>query len=1046
MRRKKTIFIISFLSLLLVAFSIGHAYDTDLYVLSGVNIPPNVIIIMDSSASMDEVISGQTYDNTIDYSIYNPPTVYPTYALYVKTSGNKWSLQNNDYRNLSCPDLVNLLTQDGQAINYSGCGYSKKDFQIGNFMNYMQLVGGPGGSRPRYGLQNGIIHSYINTTGGVRFAVMTYNQDKDGKTVKWDGNSKLEYVFGDSRDDPLDAIGGKLLGFVDENKNGKNDFFNTLSGYKNETWSPLAETLYEAGVYLRGEKSAITKTQYTSPVQYYCQKNYVLIISDGDPTKDSDPLLKLVGITDLNKDGKIDLDEVSKYLYNMDLNNGAYPQKQNIKTYTIGFSITKKLLEDTAKNGGGKYYYVWSSQSFNIAFQSFIAEVLEESVSYVAPVVPISQMEKTSAGNLMYLAMFKPTEKSFWKGNIKKYCIATKNSSGKIVDCSGSVVTYSNPQVGDILDVNGSLVMDSNNEIKKTAKSFWSSDADGGYTDMGGVGEVLLNRSSPRNIYTYLGTNINLTDSSNAFSTSNTAIIPTLLGLSSGDTTGRDNLIKFIYGYDAYYQNELEPRGPTAKRDWILGAFIHSRPAVIHYEDRTVIYAGANDGMIHAFDDATGEELWAFIPPNLLPKLKNLNGEALEFFVDGPPKAYVERDSSNKIISAILIFGERRGGDRYIALDITNPLSPQFLWEIGPSTITYKTTVTNTTAYQEFQQTWSAPQLGKIKYGAGQKWVAFISGGYDENQDNQPVVASDTKGRAIYVVDILNGNLIWSYSYAKNPNMKYCIPSDISRVDTDGNGYIDRLYVGDIGGQVWRFDIGDSNVSNWDAKVTILFDANKGESLKRKIFYPPEVTLEKEGGTYYEMIFFGTGDREHPKETTKVDRLYAVKDKNPSSALSESNLVNVTQDFLQEGTEDQKALTLNQLSSQQGWYIELNQNLGEKCLSNSVIFYGDIYYTTFQPTFDPSGSDPCFLGEGIARIYVLDYKTGNAVFNLDGDTLGSLTRSDRSTTIGSSIPSGVIVTFVGGTSVAYGGVGGGVYRPPLPIVSTIIPINWRIVF
>jgi type IV pilus assembly protein PilY1 len=561
------------------------------------------------------------------------------------------------------------------------------------------------------------------------------------------------------------------------------------------------------------------------------------------------------------------------------------------------------------------------------------------------------------------------------------------------------------------------------------------------------VGEVLLNRTSPRNIYTYLGANVDLTDSSNAFSTSNSAITPTQLGLAAGDTVGRDNIINFIHGYDVYYQNELGPRGPTSKKDWILGAFIHSRPVVIHYgivngKPLSVIYGGANDGMLHAFDDDSGEELWAFTPPNLLSQLKNLNGAAVEFFVDGAPKAYIERDSSNNIVSAILIFGERRGGNRYIALDIKDPSSPKFLWEISPSAITYKTTLTNTTAYQELGQTWGAPQLGKIKYGAGDKWVAFISGGYDENQDNQPVLANDTKGRAIYVVDILNGNLIWSYSNAKNPNMKYCIPSDIARVDMDGNGSIDRLYVGDMGGQVWRFDIGDSNISNWDSKVTILFDANKGLSDKRKIFYPPDVTLENN----YEMIFFGTGDREHPKDTTKLDRLYAIKDKNPSSALSESNLVNVTQDWLQEGDLTQKAWTLNQLETQQGWFIELNQNLGEKCLSNSVLFYGDIYYTTFTPTFGQKG-DPCFLGEGIARLYILNYKTGEAVFDLDDSgTLGNLTRSDRSSEMGTSIPSGVIVTFIGGTSVAYGGVGGGVYRPPLPTNKSIIPINWRIVF
>jgi hypothetical protein len=105
-----------------------------------------------------------------------------------------------------------------------------------------------------------------------------------------------------------------------------------------------------------------------------------------------------------------------------------------------------------------------------------------------------------------------------------------------------------------------------------------------------------------------------------------------------------------------------------------------------------------------------------------------------------------------------------------------------------------------------------------------------------------------------------------------------------------------------------------------------------------------------------------------------------------------------------------------------------------------------LYYSTFQPTFGEAG-DPCFLGEGIARIYALNYKTGNAVFNLDGlGTLSDLTRSDRSSLIGVSIPSGVIVTFVGGMAVGYGGVGGGVYRPPIPTTKVLFPVNWKTIF
>ncbi len=1040
---------ISFILFALVS-SICYGMDTDLYVLSGVNIPPNVLIILDNSASMSDVSSGNTYDPTIDYSLYGPATVYPANEVYWSSGKKGASYSDTTYTTstLPCPDLVNnYLVPFGMATNYTGCGYKNLNFETGNYMNFLQLTGGPGGKRPRSGLANGIIRSYVNTTLGVRFAVMDFQQET-GYSVNYDSTNLCEYVnspCGSDRDANRVGNGGQLLGFVDENKNGKTQLFNNLpSGNNaNNTWSPLAETLYEAGVYFQGGNSAITGTSYAgqSPVQYYCQKNYVLIISDGNPTKDILP--SSLGITDQNNDGYL-LDEVATYLYGLDLSNGQAPQKQNIKTYTIGFSVAQPLLQATAQNGGGKYYYVWSSQSFNIAFQDFIAEVLEESVSYVAPVVPISQMQQTSAGNFMYLAMFKPTEKSFWEGNIKKYCLATKGSNGNIVDCNGNAVTYSNPSVGDILDVNGQPVMNSQNAIQDTARSYWSAEADAGNTDVGGVGEKLLAMDlTTRKIYTYLGNTVNLTDSSNAFSTSNSAITPQTLGLAAGDTTGRSNVINFVYGYDSYYWNQFPPQGPTAKRSWILGGFIHSRPVVIHYANQTVIYAGANDGMLHAFDDQTGQELWAFIPPNLLPNLQNLNGQSLQFFVDGAPKAYITTDSSNNLVSATLIFGERRGGNHYLALDVTNPLSPKFLWDISPSAITYQTTVTNTTAYQELGETWSTPGVAKIKSASGDKWVAFIGGGYDVNEDNLPVVANDTIGRAIYAVDISNGNLFWSHSHATDANMKYCIPSDIAHVDTNGDGYIDRLYVGDLGGQVWRFDTLDSNPNNWTGKV--IFNSNPGidGTTGRKIFYPPDVMLQAGN---YETLFLGTGDREHPKATNTTDRLYAINDNNPSSPLTESSLVDVTQDLLQTGTSAQQTATLGALKTMSGWLIMLNQNLGEKSLASPTLFYGVIYYTTFVPVFS-TNNDPCYLNAGTGNVYALDYQTGNAVFNLDGmGTLDDLTRSDRSTQIGVSIPSGVIITFIGGTTVAYGGMGGGVYRPPLRSTRSLIPMSWRIVF
>ena len=112
---KTLLFIVLFVSLAVT----GFAMDTDLYVLSGVDVPPNVLILLDNSASMDEVVTGQVYDQSIDYSSYAPATVYPRYSVYYRATGSKWTIWQDDYRTILCTDLLNQLNQYGQAINYS---------------------------------------------------------------------------------------------------------------------------------------------------------------------------------------------------------------------------------------------------------------------------------------------------------------------------------------------------------------------------------------------------------------------------------------------------------------------------------------------------------------------------------------------------------------------------------------------------------------------------------------------------------------------------------------------------------------------------------------------------------------------------------------------------------------------------------------------------------------------------------------------------------------------------------------------------------------
>jgi type IV pilus assembly protein PilY1 len=1009
------------------------AYDTDLYTSASAGVEPNLLIIIDTSCSMlNEINTGNDYDPAITYSTHpDYPTINPN-SVY-ENKGD-WFSPLSEFKPsiplVECDKARTALTQKGfygPGYTNSACDKTKKNLATGNWLNFYLTYDGLVGKQKKIDITKKVITNFLETVDGVRIGVMIFTPDPDG-------------------DGPKGADGGKVISWIKSVNEGTNrqKLINDVNAIVNECGTPLGKTLYEAGLYFQGAPSYFNapldyKNYY--PIQYSCQKNFAIFMTDGMATTDDDepsPLPSKIGDYDGDKkeppvgsDKSHYLDDVAKYLYDRDLSS-TLEGKQNLVTYTIGFDFMDEkfvdLLTRTAMHGHGKYYTSSNAVSLAVAFTNIVNEISEKTSSYVAPVVPVSKMERSTAGDKIYLAFFMPKQGAMWSGNIKKYGVQQTDDTSK-----GLVV-------GDLLDVSGSKALDSNGEFYPASKSYWTtSSSDGGEVERGGVAEVLRNRnfaSNPRKIYTNLGTDSNLTNSSNAFAKTNSSITAALLGLSTTDD--RDKLIDFIHGIDSWDDNLN--RSTTDKRDWLLGSFVHSRPYVLHYSGKTVIYAGSNDGMLHAFDDSNGEELWAFIPRDFLGRLIELHSLTPGLFVDGSPKPYLTYDGDGKINKAYLIFGLRRGGNKYYALDVTNPEIPIFKWKIDPDTMP---------DYAEMGQSWSTPVIGKVKIGTDDKWVAFIGGGYDNGQD-QDMAPPDDRGRAIYVVDVETGSLVKRFSFAENSEMTYSIPSDITRLDYDGDGRVDRLYVGDMNARMWRFDIGDlnkdgvSNTNEWTGKM--IFASNQAE--KRKIFYPPDVTFEKG----YELLFFGTGNRENPKGSNDIDRLYAVKDRNSGTLLREGDLVDVTPDLLQESLTDQaiKDQILSDLVTKGGWFIKLDKQTGEKCLSTPIVFSKTAYYTTFSPTF-PKGDtpDPCFIGEGVARLYALEYTTGNAAFNLDllNDVGGVVVkRDDRSTVIGSAIPSGTIITIIGNKAVGYVGVGGGVFTPQLMSTKVLFPIYWKVVF
>jgi len=248
-----------------------------------------------------------------------------------------------------------------------------------------------------------------------------------------------------------------------------------------------------------------------------------------------------------------------------------------------------------------------------------------------------------------------------------------------------------------------------------------------------------------------------------------------------------------------------------------------------------------------------------------------------------------------------------------------------------------------------------------------------------------------------------------------------------------------------------------------------VFAANPGSTttdIGRKAFYKPAVVLDycynplTSKMVTCDMVFYGTGDREHPLNTKVVDRMYMIKvkdtdtvGKTESCVVGETDaskcLIDVTTDQLQttetanissdlnSPTPGSVEYILQQLKNSGGWYIKLNENAGEKVLSSPRILNKVAYFTTYVPT----SSDPCQIANpGNGYVYELDYKTGEAAFNLykandaanastrkttntRSQSVGSnqvLARNDRKLVIGNGIPSGV-VTVGGKLFVSSGG-------------------------
>lgn len=741
---------------------------------------------------------------------------------------------------------------------------------------------------------------------------------------------------------------------------------------------------------------------YSSPITNECQSNAIVVLSDGQPyvsdddeTDNTRALVKSMAglvancaavtgqalpetVNNSLADGRCGA-ELASFLNTQDQSAGI-DGDNTVQTYTIGFGVDSNpeaegFLQSLADNGGGKYFPASNTAALVAAFKAIINDIDAAARSFAAPVYTVDPNSILSHSDDIYLPLFENSSLPGWAGNIKKFKL---NNAGKIIDANGA----------EAIDAAGAL--------KPEAVDFWADTSPLGSTTSsnpvtgGGAANNLLPTS--RTLFT---------DGSAALVALNDINVSKVqLGDASMSDAYKAQLLSYIQGY--------ESDGATAR--YGMGDILHSKPTVISYVDKQVLFFGTNEGYLHAINAADadairvsgsgGMEIFAYMPSALLGNIdgivKNteLTGSLKRIYgVDGPISAWIlDKNKNGKVDvssgdEAYLFFGLRRGGNQYYALNVTDPSNPSLAWKIE-----------NQGEFSGLGETWSKPVVAKLRYNDSGtvkfEHVLVFGGGYDDRVDNETLANSgsaipNVKGNGVYIVNAKTGALIKSFT---GGDLQHSVPGDIRVLDVDRNGSIDRLYFGDTGGNIWRADLnvddvdGDASVHDvkGDARISKFASLGGGAANARKFFYEPDVSLFKHNSRNAIVVSVGSGYRSHPLNRSIDDRFYVLYDENvfgiPTVApapLTEADLAESSvlagQDFL---------------PSYKGWYKKLVNGKGEKVLASPIVFNNKVIFTTFNnvDVIDAAGTYACnAMASSQSRAYVLDLMTASATADLNGD-------------------------------------------------------------
>ncbi|MCB6184808.1 hypothetical protein LIN78_14770 [Leeia sp. TBRC 13508] len=771
--------------------------------------------------------------------------------------------------------------------------------------------------------------------------------------------------------------------------------------------TPLASTYNEITRYYRGLTSLYGRdtdpltagtqnTAYSSPIQYRCQKNFVIIVTDGEPNENSSVTFPTESASNTSKlpyrdnatypasystRNTTSLAYLAKFMHEVDLVQGGtdadgvsfdatdFP-KQTVATYMVGFdapSSANSVFTNTTSWGGGEYYTASNQASLVSSLNSILQSISNQVANSRQVIASTSTVE---SGTKMIKGIYDTSD---WHGDIL------------IADYNGG-----NPSWGSA--TSAMTVM----RAAAAASSTWWSNT-----------RVVLTGLVSGTTTTPLVFNKSVLPSYTAY-----------WNLLGSTTAAKQNVVDFIRGKQGI--SGFRTRLDSASQAQLLGDFLDTNPVHVgapsgssnltdyatfktNNASRAMVFAGANDGMLHGFSTSSGSEILGYVPSSVYGNLPDLTSTsygstvAHNYFVNGPLIATdikIQRSGESAASWKTILLGSlAQGGKGVFALDVTS--SANFTETTPSKTVMWEYTNKHD-ASVGYNFSKALITVARTSSTTAEP-VAIIPSGYDNNTTDSPndTISDSSSTNKLYVIRLSDGSLIRSI----NVPITGAGLSAPAGLDVAQDGIIDYVYAGDINGNLWRFNLTSSTPSAWSVASSPIFVAKNSSNETQPIFYRPVITTAKDssGNKLGTMIVFGTGRllTTADRTSTSTQSLYGVLDRYNSSSdsftsnnLSRSNLIQQTINTSREidVTDTAKLvgkyrnISTNSVDLTDtgvfGWYIDLPDSGAREAANPRIEEASDgSISAVWFPTGQPVSSGQCTAG-GEGWLYSVNALTG----------------------------------------------------------------------